>query len=184
MSSGLGVLTLSVFVVFAVGGRGWLGVGVEGLLCGWVAVVVSRVVEGKACGLPVMLPGGAVEARGSRVPRSGIALATPEAPLTWEGRPRRLRGTTAATHPHNARVPWTPTLGGTLFKGWERGVVCSWGSSGGVGWHAPGRFPGCGQTRYGVVGHPFAARGGMECCDRCARLGSIRGGDSPPGWGS
>ena len=53
---------------------------------------------GQACGLPVTLPGGAVEARRSRVPRSGIALATPEAPLSWEGRPRRLRGATAGTH--------------------------------------------------------------------------------------
>jgi hypothetical protein len=49
------------------------------------------------CDLPVMLPGGAVEARRSRVPRSGIASATPKAPLTWEGQPRRLRGTTVAT---------------------------------------------------------------------------------------
>jgi hypothetical protein len=53
---------------------------------------------GQACGLPVMLLGGVVEARRSRVSRSGIALATPEAPLTWEGRPCRLRETTAATH--------------------------------------------------------------------------------------
>ena len=29
-----------------------------------------------------------------------------------------------------------------------------------------GRFPGCGQAPCGAVGHPFAARGGMECCDR------------------
>jgi hypothetical protein len=35
----------------------------------------------------------------------------------------------------------------------------------------------------GAIGHPFAARGGMECCDRCGWSGSIRGGDSPGGGG-
>jgi hypothetical protein len=31
----------------------------------------------------------------------------------------------------------------------------------------------------GAVGHPFAARGGMECCDRGGRTGSIKRDDSP-----
>jgi hypothetical protein len=114
-----------------------------------------------------------VEARRSRVPRSGIALATPEAPLTWEGWPRRLRGAIAGTHAHSISV----------VEGGEKGV----GSLGVVerGWVACSRLVSrCGQARYGVVGHPFAARGGMECCDRCGRSGSIRGGDSPRGGGS
>ena len=47
-----------------------------------------------------------------------------------------------------------------------------------------GRFPGCGQAPCGAVGHPFAARGGMECCDRCSRwAGSIRRGDHATGGG-
>lgn len=32
-----------------------------------------------------------------------------------------------------------------------------------------------------AVGHPFAARGSMECYDNCGRSGSIRGGDWPRG---
>ena len=44
-------------------------------------------------------------------------------------------------------------------------------------------FPGVDRPS-GAVGHPFAARGGMECCDRCGRSGSIRGGDLATGWGS
>jgi hypothetical protein len=35
----------------------------------------------------------------------------------------------------------------------------------------------------GAVGHPFAARGGMECCDRGGRRGSIKRDDSPGGGG-
>lgn len=35
----------------------------------------------------------------------------------------------------------------------------------------------------GAVGHPFATRGGMECCDRCGRSGSIKRDDSPGGGG-
>jgi hypothetical protein len=38
-------------------------------------------------------------------------------------------------------------------------------------------FPGVDKPAGGVVGHPFAARGAMECYDRCGRSGSIRGGD-------
>ena len=38
-------------------------------------------------------------------------------------------------------------------------------------------FPGVDKPAGGVVGHPFAARGGMECYDRCGRSGSIRRGD-------
>ena len=35
-----------------------------------------------------------------------------------------------------------------------------------------------------AVGHLFAARGGMECCDRgYGRTGSIRGGDLATGGG-
>jgi hypothetical protein len=44
-------------------------------------------------------------------------------------------------------------------------------------------FPGVDRP-VGAVGHPFAAWGGMECYDGWARSGSIRGGDSLPGWGS
>jgi hypothetical protein len=48
------------------------------------------------------------------VPRSGIASATPKAPLTWEGRPRTLRGTPTDPHettadPHETtQEPETP----------------------------------------------------------------------------
>jgi hypothetical protein len=98
------------------------------VLCAWVPAVMPRVVEGRACGLPVMLPGGAVEARGSRVPRERHRSATPKAPLTWEGRPRRLRGITAGTHAHNIGVSATPALGGgALFRAGKG--VCSWGLS-------------------------------------------------------
>lgn len=45
-------------------------------------------------------------------------------------------------------------------------------------------FPGVDRPPGGAVGHPFAARGGMECCDRCGRSGSIRRGDLATGWGS
>jgi hypothetical protein len=66
-----------------------------------------------------------VEARRSRVPRSGIALATPEAPLTWEGRPRRLRGAIAGTHAHRISVvrggEGVGSLG-VVERGW---VACS-----------------------------------------------------------
>jgi hypothetical protein len=56
------------------------------------------------------------------------------------------------------------------------------GLSGGLGGMLQVGFPGVDKP-VGVVGHPFAARGGMECYDRCGRSGSIRGGDSPPGVG-
>ena len=60
--------------------------------------------KGQALGLPARCPEGAVEARRSRVPRSGIAPATPKVPLTCEGRPRRLRGTPQTpTGPHKNR---------------------------------------------------------------------------------
>jgi hypothetical protein len=98
--------------------------------------------------LPVMLPGGAVEARRSRVPRSGIALATPKAPLTWEGRPRRLRGTTADTHAHSTT---TPKLLRACCCGWRRG----WGVLLGVvvvgaGGMLQVGFPVGGQARWGL----------------------------------
>jgi hypothetical protein len=51
---------------------------------------------------------GVVEARRSRVPHSGIASATPKAPLTWEKRPRRLRGTPQTpTEPQEPKHPYT-----------------------------------------------------------------------------
>ena len=35
----------------------------------------------------------------------------------------------------------------------------------------------------GAISHPFAAQGGMECCDSGGRLGSIRRGDLARGGG-
>ena len=114
-----------------------------------------------------------MEARRSRVPRSGIALATPKAPWTWEGRPRRLRGITVGTHAHRISV----------VRG-EKGSGCApWGLSGRGGWRAPGRFPGCGHV-LGGVGHPFAARGGMECCDRVWPVGVNQMRRLATGWES
>jgi hypothetical protein len=43
------------------------------------------------------------------------------------------------------------------------------------------RFPGFGTGGW-PVGHSFAARGGMELCDRCGRAGSIKKG-RPRRWG-
>jgi hypothetical protein len=48
---------------------------------------------------------------------------------------------------------------------------------------APVRFPGGGQAPVGAISHPFAAQGGMECCDSGGRLGSIRRGDLARGGG-
>lgn len=44
-------------------------------------------------------------------------------------------------------------------------------------------FPNVDRPRVGAVGHPFAARGGMECYDRYGRSGSIRRGDLARGGG-
>jgi hypothetical protein len=124
--------------------------------CAWVPAVVARVVEGQACGLPVTLPGGAVEARRSRVRRSGIALATPKAPLTWEGRPRRLRGITAGT-------PRTPHQ---CCSGEKGGGGAPWGLS---GW---GRVA-CSRSVSRVWTGPWGCRSSLR---RAGRHGVLRQG--------
>jgi hypothetical protein len=50
-----------------------------------------RTAVGQAPGLPARSARGAAEARRSRGARSALAAATPQAPLTWEERPRTLR---------------------------------------------------------------------------------------------
>ena len=50
-----------------------------------------RTPVGQAPGLPARSARGAAEARRSRGARSALAAATPQAPLTWEERPRTLR---------------------------------------------------------------------------------------------
>ncbi len=46
------------------------------------------------------------------------------------------------------------------------------------------RFPVVGQAPWvGAVGHLFAARGGMECCDKGGRAGSISRDDRATGGG-
>jgi len=58
-------------------------------------------------------------------------------------------------------------------------VFAPWGDLS-VGCVLQSGFPGVDRPA-GAVGHPFAAHGGMECCDRCDRSGSIRGGDLAKG---
>jgi hypothetical protein len=65
--------------------------------------------EGQAPACPQHCTHGAVKARRSRIPRSGIALATPKAPLTWQGRPRTLRATPANPHA-TTQEPETPQI--------------------------------------------------------------------------
>ena len=50
-----------------------------------------RTPVGQAPGLSARSARGAAEARRSRGARSALAAATPQAPLTWEERPRTLR---------------------------------------------------------------------------------------------
>ena len=102
MSSGPGLLTFG-FVVLCCFWAWLVGVGSKecaavGLFV-WVSVVVSRVVEGRGL-WPARNAArkGPWRLAGPGCRASGIALATPKAPLTWEGRPRRLRGTTTGTH--------------------------------------------------------------------------------------
>jgi hypothetical protein len=123
-----------------------------------------------------------VEARRSRVPRSGIASATPKAPLSWEGRPRRLRVSTASTHAPRTGMSWVADAGVHGVQKWSEGGVCSLGLSGGAGGMLQVGFPVWTGSR-GAVGHPFAARGGMECYDRGGRSGSITRGDLARGGG-
>jgi hypothetical protein len=56
------------------------------------------------------------------------------------------------------------------------------GLSGVVGCVLQSGFPGVDRPWLGCR-HPFAARGGMECCDRGGRSGSIRGGALARGGG-
>jgi hypothetical protein len=44
-------------------------------------------------------------------------------------------------------------------------------------------FPGVDRPAVGLSVIPSLRGGGMECCDRCGRSGSIRGSDSPGGGG-
>jgi hypothetical protein len=117
VSSGSGVLVFGgcCFLLF-------LGVVV---LCVWVAVVV----EGRPPPARNAARKGPWRLAGPGWRVSGIALATPEAPLTWEGRPRRLRAITYS-HPHaqHQSVLDADAVGRTLFMvEEERGGVCSWG---------------------------------------------------------
>ena len=57
-----------------------------------------RTPVGQAPGLSARSARGAAEARRSRGARSALAAATPQAPLTWEERPRTLRSAPEPTH--------------------------------------------------------------------------------------
>jgi len=73
----------------------------------------------------------------------------------------------------------------TLFTAEKAGAVAP-GAFGGGGSSACSSVVVLGVDRPGerAVGHLFAARGGMECCDRgYGRTGSIRGGDLATGGG-
>jgi hypothetical protein len=128
---------------------------------------------GQACGLPVTLPGGVVEARRSRVPRERHRVSDAEGALELGGMApqaaRHHRGHSRTSH---------------QCCSVEKGGGCGpWGLAGRGGWHAPGRFPGCGHVLWGV-GHPFAAYGGMECCDRVWPVGVNQMRRLATGWES
>lgn len=154
------------------------------VLCAQVSAVVLRVVEGRVCGLPVMLPGGAVEARGSRVARqrhrgsdaAGALDPGGTAPQAARHHRRHLR--TQHLVVLDARVPGAGCSGvkkgGGVLLGlsWRGRVACSRSVARGV------------DRPVGAAGHPFAAHGGMECCDRCGRTRSIKKDDVATGeWG-
>ena len=65
----------------------------------------------------------------------------------------------------------------------EKGVGVAPGVVVGGRVRAPVRCPGCGQARWGLSVIPSPRLGGMECCDRCGRSGSISGGDLARGGG-
>jgi hypothetical protein len=74
----------------------------------------------------------------------------------------------------------------TLFGAEGRRSGCSRGCSGGVGRGACSSAggPAGGQARGRAVGHSFAARGGMECCDNVVGEVNQRGRPRRACWGS
>ena len=86
---------------------------VDGVACGYVVSVLSFEVTGVSGGAARC--GGQAPACPQRCPEGPWRLAgpgwrvrhrvaTPKAPLTWEGRPRRLRGTAGGTHGYSRRA--------------------------------------------------------------------------------
>ena len=115
MSSGSVVLILGVSL--------FLGVVV---LRVWVSAVVPRVVEGGACGLPVMLPGGAVEARGSRVPRKRHRVSDAGGALDLGGTvPQAARHHRRHPHTRQSEFPGRRGCWAHAVVGGEGGGVCS-----------------------------------------------------------
>ena len=175
------VLLFFVGLLGVVGGRRVQGVAAVVGVCGGVARG-----GGQARGLPVTL--SARGRGGSQV--QGVAQAVSRQRRRRRPGPGRdgpagcaapPQTPTTDTH-HSTAVSLMPALSGARLFREDKEWVLLLGLSGRGRVRAPGRFPGCGQAG-GAVGHPFAARGGMECCDRCGRSGSIRGGDSPQGGG-
>jgi len=86
---------------------------VDVMTCGYAAGVlpfevagpaaVPRVVEGRPLACPQRCPEGPWRLAGPGW-RLRHRAATPKAPLTWEGRPRRLRGTAAGAHRNDTRA--------------------------------------------------------------------------------
>ncbi len=64
---------------------------------------VPRVVEGRPLACPQSCPKGPWRLAGPGW-RLRHRAATPKAPLTWEGRPRRLRGAAGGTHRNDTRA--------------------------------------------------------------------------------
>ena len=62
-------------------------------------------------------------------------------------------------------------------------MVCSWGRWWLVGCVLQSGFPGVDRPGWGLSVIPSPRGGGMECCDRCGRSGSIRWGDLARGGG-
>lgn len=137
-----------------------------------------------SCDLPVMLLGGAVEARRSRVARKWHRVSDAEGALDLGGAaPEAARHHRSHPRTQHPIVLDAGAAGRRLLRV-EKGVGCA---PGGLSWWgrvACSRSVSRGVDRpVGAVGHPFAARGGMECCDRCGRTGSIKRDDSPGGGG-
>jgi hypothetical protein len=151
---------------FAVFGRGcgvWVGVRGGGARGG-----------GQVCGLPVTLPGGAVEACGSRVLRKRHCASDAEGALDLGGTASQA----ARHHRGHSRTPHQCCLGREGGRVRSLGVV----GKGRVACSRSG-FPGVDRP-VGGVGHPFAARGGMECCDRVRPVGVNQMRRLATGWES
>jgi hypothetical protein len=130
---------------------------------------------GQACGLPLMLP--ARGRGGSQVQGAAQRHRVSDAAGALD-----LGGTAPQAARRHRRHPRTQHQ---RCSGREReGGVLLGGCWGGVGWHAPGRFPGCGQARCGVVGHPFAARGRHGVLRQVRSVGVNQRGRLARGWGS